>query len=171
MDIRDLMPWNWPRAAPGEPLGNEESLQALRSDLNRAFDSFWRSFSVPSVHANWGMSVNRGVGEVPIDLVETNEQIELTAEMPGLEEGDIEIAVSDDLLSLRAEKRARVDVQGPGCRISERCYGTIHRTVVLPAPVDPERVTASFRNGVLTVVVAKLSPSSDGGRRIMVNKG
>ncbi|MFO1154881.1 MAG: Hsp20/alpha crystallin family protein [Rhodospirillales bacterium] len=169
MDIRDLMPWNWPRGAQGEPAGGDVPLKALQTDINRAFESFWRSFSVPTVHANWGMSIEHG--GLPIDLVETNGEIEVSAEMPGLEEGDIEIAISDDLLTIKAEKRARHDRQGPGYRINERCYGMIHRTVVLPAPVDPDRVTASFRNGVLTVIVPKVPASTQDVRYIVVNKG
>ncbi len=62
-------------------------------------------------------------------------------------------------------------VRGPGYRINERCYGTIQRTVVLPAPVDPDRVKASFHNGVLTVVVPKVPAPSEDIRRIVVNKG
>jgi HSP20 family protein len=168
MDIRDLMPWNWPRTIPGEVAGSEAQLKALQTDINRAFESFWRSFSVPTVHATWGMTIDHG--GPPIDLVETTGEIEITAEMPGLEEGDIEIAISDDLLTIKAEKHARHDRQGAGYRINERCYGTIRRTVVLPAVVDPDGVTASFRNGVLTVVVPKVPAASDDIRRIVVNK-
>lgn len=170
MDIRDLMPWNWPRGVPGEAVGSQDSLKALQTDINRAFDSFWRSFAAPTIHANWGMTIDHRGGP-PIDLVETNGEIEVTAEMPGLEEGDIEIAISDDLLTIKAEKHARHDRGGPGYRINERIYGTIQRTVVLPAPVDPDGITASFHNGVLTVVVPKVSISSHEIRRIVVNRG
>ncbi len=169
MDIRDLIPWTWPRGTPGEPEAREATLRTLQTDLNRAFESFWRSFAVPTVHANWGMTIDRG--GLPIDLVETSGEIEVSAEMPGLEEGDIEIGISDDVLTIRAEKHAVRDRQGVGYRINERFYGTIQRTVALPARVDPDRVTALFRNGVLTITVPKVPSSSDDIRRIVVTKG
>lgn len=163
MDFRDLMMWRWPPKAEAE-----EPLQALQADINRAFESFWRTLPATSFRANWGMTLQSA--EPRIDLIETEKEIEISAEMPGLEEGDIEVALSDTCVTIKAEKRAGRDRQGGGYRINERLYGTVERTIPLPTAVDQEEVKASYRDGVLTINVPKVAGASKDVRHIPVNK-
>lgn len=169
MDFRDLMMWRWPPRA--ETAGQSEAvdpMRALQADINRAFEAFWRSVPAPSFRANWGMTMQ--CTEPRIDLVETEREIEVSAEMPGLEERDIEVSMSEDCITIKAEKRAGRDRQGGGYRINERLYGSVQRTIPLPAPVDQDGVRATYANGVLTINMPKAAGAEKDARHIPVNK-
>lgn len=163
MDFRDLMMWRWPPRTEAE-----EPLQALQADINRAFEAFWRNVPSTSFRANWGMSLQ--AAEPKIDLFETDKEVEISAEMPGLDEGDIEVSLSDTCVTIKAEKLACRDRQGGGYRINERVYGTVERTIPLPTVVDQDGVKASYRNGVLTINVPKVVGAGKDVKHILVNK-
>ena len=91
------------------------------------------------------------------DVVETEKEIRVVTEMPGLRQEDIEVDVENNVLTLRGEKREeRSEGEQQGrYHLAERRYGTFARSFVLPRDVDPERIEASFENGVLTVRIPK----------------
>ncbi len=169
MDFRDLMGWRWPpRADVSGQSGAEEPLRVLQADINRAFEAFWRNMPTTSFRANWEMTVQPS--EPRIDLVETDEGFEVSAEIPGLKESDIEVSISEDCVTIRAEKVAERDRELGGYRINERLYGTVHRSVPLPAAVDQDGVKASYTNGVLTISIPKRASSSANSQHIPINK-
>ena len=171
MDFRDLMLWRWPPRTEmtGDPETAAEPLRALQADINRAFESFWRNLPTPSFRANWGMTLQSI--DIRVDVVESENEIELSAEMPGLEESDIEVSMGEDCIAVKAEKHATHDRQGSGFRLNERLYGVMQRTIPLPAAVDPDAVRATYRNGVLTIRVAKLAETQKDVKHIPINKG
>ncbi|NJO67439.1 MAG: Hsp20/alpha crystallin family protein [Rhodospirillales bacterium] len=163
------MPWRWPpRETPAGGQGTAEPLRALQADINNAFDSFWRSFPAPAFHANWGMSVQ--ASEPRVDLIETASGIEISAEMPGFNEQDIEVALSDECLTITAEKFAQRDQSTSRYRINERIYGRISRTIPFPVGVDSDNVKASYANGVLTIVVQKREADIQDIKHIPIEK-
>lgn len=102
-----------------------------------------------------------------IDINETETAIELTAELPGLAEDDVEIELKDRRLTLRGQKNVSHDAQGD-LRVSERSYGSFSRTMTLPDTVDVEKITAEFDKGVLHVTMPKTEPQ-DPSRKIKVS--
>ena len=84
-------------------------------------------------------------------MVETEAGIEVTVELPGLEEKDIEVSLSDEALTIKGEKKVERKDEKKGYYISERSYGSVYRSIPLPAGVDSDKAEASFKNGVLTV--------------------
>lgn len=102
-----------------------------------------------------------------IDINETDTAIELTAELPGLAEDDVEIELKDRRLTLRGQKNVSHDAQGD-LRVSERSYGSFSRTMTLPDTVDVEKITAEFDKGVLHVTMPKTEPQ-DPSRKIKVS--
>ncbi len=102
-----------------------------------------------------------------IDINETDTAIELTAELPGLAEDDVEIELKERRLTLRGQKNVTHDEKGD-LRISERSYGSFSRTMTLPDSVDIERITAEFDKGVLHIVMPKSEPK-DPSRKIKVS--
>ncbi|WP_370455213.1 Hsp20/alpha crystallin family protein [Pseudolabrys sp. FHR47] len=94
-----------------------------------------------------------------IDVVETDKEIEITAELPGLEEKDVQLNVADNLLTIRGEKKAEKEDKGKDYRIVERSYGAFERTLELPPGVDADAIKASIAKGVLTVTVPKPAPA------------
>jgi HSP20 family protein len=94
-----------------------------------------------------------------LDVNETDQEIRLSIELPGVSDKDIDVSLDDDILTVRAEKKAeRTEEPGkePGrAHITERAYGMFQRALRLPFRVEPDGVTASFNNGVLTITVRK----------------
>jgi HSP20 family protein len=97
-----------------------------------------------------------GRAHVPsIDVVENEKELRITAELPGLEEKDVEVTLDQGVLSLRGEKRFEHEEQGNNFHRVERSYGTFHRAIYLPVDVNADKIEASFRQGVLTVTLPK----------------
>ena len=94
-----------------------------------------------------------------MDLVETDKTFELTAELPGLEEKDVEINLSDNVLTIKGEKRSEKEDKDKNYRMVERSYGSFSRSVELPSGISPDSIKATIDKGVLTVSVPKPAPS------------
>jgi HSP20 family protein len=109
----------------------------------------------------------RGLAWPNVELGETDREIRITAELPGLDEKDVELVVEDGVLTLRGEKRSEVEDKGRG--YSERSYGRFERRIGLPKGIEPDKANATFRNGVLTVTLPKSAASNENVRRIPVN--
>ncbi|MEW9922247.1 Hsp20/alpha crystallin family protein [Marimonas sp. MJW-29] len=102
-----------------------------------------------------------------IDINETDTAIELTAELPGLSEDDVEIELKDRRLTLRGQKKVTHDQKGD-LHISERSYGSFSRAMMLPDTVDIEKISAEFDKGILRVNMPKTEPK-DPSRKIKVS--
>jgi HSP20 family protein len=98
---------------------------------------------------------------------ESDKEIRVTAELPGLDENDVELTVDEGALTLRGEKRSEVDDNDRG--YSERSYGRFERRIGLPQGIDRDTVTATFQNGVLTVILPRTEAANENVRRIPVN--
>ena len=105
-----------------------------------------------------------------MNVSEAENEIRITAELPGVSQDDVEIAVDDDVLTIRAEKRLEKKDEKERFHFVERTYGTFQRSLRLPFPVDPEQVRANFENGVLTVTLPK-TKAQDRSRRIQIQGG
>ena len=103
------------------------------------------------------------------DLVETDKEIEITAELPGLEEKDIQIDLSDNVLTIRGEKREERTEEGEQRRLIERSYGSFERSLRLPFVPEDDGVTADFKNGVLTVTARKPASFSGSAKQIPIS--
>lgn len=144
------------------PIGRQRGLAraenpfvSLQNEIDRLFDDFTRGFpSFPSL-GNGG-----AVATMPtMDVAETDKEIEITAELPGLEEKDVQINVADNVLTIRGEKKAEKEQKDKNYRLVERSYGMFERSLELPDGVNADAITASIDKGVLKVVVPKPAPS------------
>jgi len=91
-----------------------------------------------------------------IDVMETDKEVVATAEMPGLEKGDIKINLTDDTLEISAETRHEEEKREKDFIYKERRSGSYYRSVSLPSPIEPNRSTASYNNGVLQITMPKI---------------
>jgi HSP20 family protein len=94
-----------------------------------------------------------------MDVSETEKEIEITAELPGLEEKDVQLNVADNLLTIRGEKKSHREEKEKDYRLVERSYGSFQRTIELPNGVNPDSIQATISKGVLKVVVPKPAPA------------
>ncbi|MBU9374829.1 Hsp20/alpha crystallin family protein [Burkholderia multivorans] len=163
MDFRNLIPWNRDRNVPAvRQREDDHPVLALHREMNRLFDDFFRSFDMP---ARFGSSLASSFGWPNIELNESDDAITVVAELPGLEQKDIDVSLDHDVLTIRGEKKGG----STGAVYSERWQGAFQRSVQLSPDADPEKVAASFRNGVLTVTIAKRPDAQSRVRRIPVN--
>jgi len=89
------------------------------------------------------------------DVTETKDSLTITAELPGLEAKDVDVAISGDMLTIKGEKKQEKEEKDEHHHVVERTYGTFSRMVRLPAPVAADKIKATFKNGVLTVNLPK----------------
>jgi HSP20 family protein len=90
-----------------------------------------------------------------MDIAETDKDIEITAELPGLEEKDVQVNVADNVLTIKGEKKAEKEQKDKNYHMVERSYGSFYRALDLPAGVNADAIKATLANGVLKVTVPK----------------
>jgi HSP20 family protein len=118
-------------------------------DLFEEMDRFWDSFGPPwRFHA-----AGRNPVMPALDVFEKDGKLQINAELPGMQEKDIEIEVTGDTLTISGEKRDEREVKEDNYYRSERSYGSFRRQVALPAGADTDKVDATFKDGVLKVVI------------------
>ncbi len=140
-----------------QPRRSSDPVFLLRSDIDRAIESFWRAFDLPLPGLANTALLNGDI--MPVNMRETDKEVEITAELPGLEPDEIDVVVSDDSITIRAEGAAERDESGNGYILHEREVARFERTIPIPDGVDPEGVQATYRNGVLRVVIPKTADS------------
>jgi HSP20 family protein len=162
MSIRDILPW----ARAGAPAGRADAdpFTALQREMNRLFDSAWRDLKAPDSFRAFS-----GGAWPTLAVAEQDKAYVVTAEIPGLEEKDVEVSLDDSALVIRGEKKA--ESTDDKTHVSEHFYGRFERRVPVGPEVDREGVSASFRNGVLTVTLPKSAQASPASRRIPVSPG
>lgn len=129
MSIRDLIPWsrqeNKVPAQVSAAGAASDPVLSLHREVNRLFEDFFRGFGVPAL-----AGVERGLLAPSVELAETDKEIRVTAELPGLDEKDVEVTVEEGVLTLRGEKKSEVEDKDRG--YSERSYGRFERRIGLP---------------------------------------
>src|SRR5438094_5676765 len=124
MNLRSLIPIGRSRDVARREYSPFWSLQ---QEIDRLFDDFTRGFPTFSTAAARGQELLPAM-----DVTETNNEIELTAELPGLEEKDVQINLADNVLTIRGEKKSERDEKTKDYRVVERSYGSFYRTLELP---------------------------------------
>jgi HSP20 family protein len=104
------------------------------------------------------------------DASTTDQYYEINIELPGVAPEDVDVTVHENNLTIKGEKQARRDEQGRTYFFSERIYGAFQRSFRLPADTDPDKIAADFKDGVLTIKIAKQSEMPDKARKIQVNR-
>jgi len=142
-----------------------DAWRSLRSEMDRFFDRFDRGFGLPSLRpmfdlgSLWPSETSFAINAPAVDVTEDEKAYKITAELPGLDEKDIEISLSPDGLVLKGEKQQEKEQKGKNYHLSERSYGAFQRAFRLPEGVDQTKVAASFAKGVLTITLPR-SPSA-----------
>lgn len=101
-----------------------------------------------------------------MNVAETDKEIEVTAELPGLRESDVQVNVDNDILTVKGEKKAEKEEKDRNYHMVERTYGSFSRSLRLPSGLDADQIEATLSNGVLKVVIPK--PASSNAKKIEV---
>jgi HSP20 family protein len=167
MAIRGLIPWSrqenrLPTSFDTDREADSFPLLSLHRDVNRLFDDVFRGLGTSRSGA-----FDRGFAWPNVEFTETEKEFRVTAELPGLDEKDVELSIEEGVLTLRGEKKAEVEDKERG--YSERSYGRFERRIALPRSVERNQADATFRNGVLTVTLPKSPAANENRRRIPIN--
>jgi HSP20 family protein len=133
----------------------------LRTEVDRFFDDFGGGRSA------FGFSP---AAPVPaIEFAEGEKDYSITAELPGMDESDIEVSIADGVLTLKGEKKEEQERKEKGLRLSERRYGSFERRFALPADANEQTVSATFKKGVLSVTIPKDDKVQEHSRKIEIH--
>ena len=159
MALRDLIPRNNGSREVSLHRNEANPFLALHREMNRLFDDAFRSFDVAPFSS-------QAMGWPNVEVNETGNEVKVIAELPGLEEKDVNLELRDGLLTISGEKRS--ETEDKERRFSERYYGRFERSLPVD-DVDQDKVEASFKNGVLTVTLPKLPTAQQKVKRIAIN--
>jgi HSP20 family protein len=155
---------------PAQREGMRHPFLALRGEVNRLFDDFvdggWRH---PFGRDPWPR-LERTFGMIfpVVDAAESEKEYRITAELPGMTDKDVEVALANGVLTLKGEKKEEKEEKEKDYYMSERCYGSFHRSFPLPEDVDAERVEAKLKDGVLTVLLPRTGQAQANRKTIAI---
>ncbi len=150
--------------------------ESLRREIDRIFDSFRQgTWDVPFRRAferDWPALREAGFGHAPaVDFAEKGKEYEITAELPGLDEKDIEVKLANRTLTIKGEKKEEKEEREKNYYFSERRYGSFMRSFQVPEGVDADKIEASFSKGLLTIKLPKSEQAQKAEKKIEVKGG
>ena len=135
---------------------------SLRNEMNRLFDSFFDDFNIRPFRERWGKIFPQ------VNIKENNKQIEVSAEMPGIDQKDVDISIYNNVLTLRGEKKQEKEDKDGDYYHKECSYGSFHRDIALPCEVEEEKVKADFKKGVLKITLPKKEETQRKAKKIEI---
>ena len=159
MALRDLIPWNNGSRDVSSYHNQGNPLLAMHREMNRLFDEAFRAFDV-------GTLGSQAMNWPSVEVNETDKEVKVVAELPGLEEKDVAVELANGVLTISGEKKS--ETEDKERRFSERFYGRFERHIPIDE-VDQDKVAALFNKGVLTVTLPKSPTAQQKVKRIPVN--
>lgn len=148
------------KTAPA-PTTTADGWRSFRTEMDRLLDRFSAGFTMPSLSRMFEpaptlqFESSFTIPTPAMDVTEDADDYRITAELPGMSEKDIELTMSDGMLTLKGEKKQESETKGKNYYMSERAYGSFQRSFTVPEGVDRDKVAAEFAKGVLTITLPK----------------
>lgn len=158
---------DWKKSVPISIQSRKNPFLSLQSELDRAMADFYNLFAMPSISADKFENLNLTPS---INLVDDKDSFKVEAEMPGLGEEDVKVAISDGMLTIKGEKTVSSKNEKKNYLSREIHYGRYERSVALPDSVDVEKAKASFKKGMLWVTIPKKADIVKKSRELKVEK-
>jgi len=162
MALKDLAPWHHAKS------DNAPVLSDLHREVDRVFDNFWNNFGSPSLLQKNGGGIAL---EVRVDTSEDDKAYHVTAELPGMTEEDVEVTFADNTLTISGEKKEEKEVKEENFHRRERSFGAFRRSFTLPAEIEEDKISASFKDGVMTIDLPKSPTAQKKAKRITIQRG
>ena len=161
MALKDLAPWHHGK-------GSAPSLGDLHREVDRVFENFWSGFGAPSPlgEKSGGLAF-----DVRVDTSEDDKAYHVTAELPGMTEKDVEVTFADNTLTISGEKKEEKEVKEENYHRRERSFGSFRRSFTLPAEVDEGKISAAFKDGVMTIDLPKSKTAQKKAKKITIQRG
>ena len=164
MSMRDLIPWNRSSSVPVQRGEEGTPFLTLHREMNRLFDDVFRGLDLNPFR--FDRVFDRAWSWPSIEVSENDKEVRVTAELPGLEEKDVEVQLSNGVLAIKGEKRT--ETEDNDRLFSERFYGRFERRIPVD-DIDEDKVNASFGNGVLVVTLPRSAEAQRNVKRIAIN--
>ena len=152
MSIKDLVPGIGRKPLPVRQ-EDADPFRDFQRQMNRLFDDFFGGF--PLAERETGAGWAPAAFTPRVDVSETDTEVKVSAELPGMDEKDIAVELQDDVLTLRGEKKSAQEEKGKNWYRREQSWGSFQRAIELPAGVDAGKAKAQFKKGVLTFTAPK----------------
>ncbi len=167
MSIRDLIPWTRSQDLVPELFREERSspFLTLHREMNRLLEEAFRGFALSPLAGQRAGFVNPTWPK--LEVAETDKQITVSAEIPGMEEKDVELLMDDGNLIVRGEMKS--ETEDKERQFSERFYGRFERRIPVGMDIEENKIEASFKNGVLKVILPKTERAQSKAKRIAIN--
>lgn len=161
-----------PAPAPAR-IPSADPWHSFRNEMDRLFDRFSGSFAMPSWRHMFERQPSPGESTFTfaapsVDVAEDDKAYKITAELPGLEEKDIEVTLAGDMIVLKGEKKQETERKEKNYVVSERAYGSFQRSFALPDGVDRDKIAADLAKGVLTITLPKTAEAQKPAQKIAV---
>lgn len=158
-------------AVPSPSLQPWQPLESLHREIDRLFGEFGRGW--PSVSSLFTAEPlwQRGFTAPAVDVTEDEKAYEISAELPGMDEKNIEVKVADGSLTIKGEKQEEKEEKKKDYYLHERHFGSFQRSFALPKGVDTNKIEAAFKKGVLTVTLPKTAEAQKSQKKIEVKAG
>jgi HSP20 family protein len=154
MAIKDLVPrFGRGRDQLPERRREYDPFRDFQREMNRLFDDFFGDF--PLAFRRGERELESAAFAPRVDVSETEKEVKVSAELPGMEEKDISVEMDEMSISIRGERKEEQEEKGKNWYRREQSYGAFHRSIPLPASVEGEKAKAKFKKGILTVTVPK----------------
>lgn len=164
MSMKSLLPGLW-----SADDSRADPFQNLQKEIDRVFSDFRNTGFTSTPQTIWGNSGQSSL--MPrIDISETDTEIDIEVELPGVDKKDVDVTVVDQLLTIKGTKKSEDESKEKNYHLVERSQGTFERTIPLGFEVQSNKVNAQFNNGVLTVKVSKPPESANKAKKIKVTE-
>ena len=167
VEVKKTAPAPAPAAAP-------DAWRSFRTEMDRLFDRFAGGFGMPAfrrmfdVEPAWRAESSFSFAAPAVDVTEDEKTFKITAELPGIEEKNVDVTVSGDMLTLKGEKHYEKEEKNKNHYMSERAYGSFQRAFMLPDGIDRDKIAADLSKGVLTITLPKTAAAQKPQKKIAV---
>lgn len=183
MDMKRFNPWNWlkheeDQAATTLPIRKGDvnypaPLSQFHSEIDRLFNDVFSGFGMPSLWAGVpaiSKNLNEGFLRPQVDITSNEKSYEVTIEIPGVDEKDVKLELTDQTLIVKGEKKQEKEEKDKEFYRMERSYGSFQRVLTLPADIAKEDITATFKSGVLKVSIPRMPTPKPEVKKIEISK-
>ncbi len=165
MNLKSVIPWKKGKRSLARGHGDGDPFAQLQWRTKNLFEDFFGRSSSDL----WGDDAGEFLPRV--DVSETGKEVRITAELPGLDQKDVEVTVTNNMLRIKGEKKVEKEEEEGDYYHSERSYGYFDRTIALPQGIDADNATAKFKKGVLKVTIPKKPEAQSWRRKIELTEG
>jgi HSP20 family protein len=163
MAIKDLVPWRRSRGDIRLRREYDDVVDPFYREMHNLMDRFFNGFDIEPFDSGEFMP--------QVDVKEDDKEIKITAELPGMDEEDIDVRLSHDSLTIKGEKHQETEDKGKDYYCMERSYGSFHRVIPLSAEVDESKAEADFKKGVLKIKLPKTAEARQSRKKIEITTG